>query len=114
MICLDTSALMAIVLREPEIAISAGTIAEAMIVAGRRGLAAEMTTMLQGLPLTVLDVTEESARRSALAYSVWGKGKNPARLNYGDCFAYEAAERYGCPLLFVGDDFAKTDIVSVL
>ena len=127
MICLDTSALMAIVLREPaaakcvaaitrepEIAISAGTIAEVMIVAGQRGLAVEMRAILQGLPLTVLNVTEDSARRSALAYGSWGKGNHPARLNYGDCFAYELASRMNCPLLYVGDDFAKTDIQSAL
>ena len=127
MICVDTSALMAILLlevealpcvaviaREPEILMSAGTMAELMIVAGQRGLSAELTRIVEGLPLTVVEVTEESARRSARAYERWGKGNHGARLNYGDCFAYELAERYGCPLLFVGKDFSKTDVASVL
>ena len=127
MICLDTSALMAIVLleaeapacvaviaHEPEILISAGTMAEALIVAGQRGLSDHMTAILRGLPLTVVDVTEESSRRSAAAYGVWGKGNHAARLNYGDCFAYEVARRYDCPLLFVGQDFSQTDIKSAL
>lgn len=39
---------------------------------------------------------------------------DPAGLNFGDCFAYEVASEYSCPLLFVGDDFSRTDLVSVL
>ena len=49
---------------------------------------------------------------AAKAYSAWGKGVNPARLNFGDCFACALAKAHGAPLLRVGDDFAKTDIVS--
>ncbi len=41
----------------------------------------------------------------------WGKGGHPAGLNFGDCFAYGLASEMRCPLLFVGDDFAKTDVV---
>lgn len=127
MICVDTSALMAIILREAEalrcvealateseVLISAATIAEAMIVAGQRDLSDEMARLLGGMPLTVIEVGEASAMRSAAAYRRWGKGWNPARLNYGDCFAYEVAQRYGCPLLFVGDDFSQTDVRSAL
>ena len=127
MIAVDTSALMAVVLDEPEaeaciaaleaeaeILISAGTVAEALIVAARRNLADEMARLVDGLGFSIVDVTPASARRIADAYERWGKGVHPAALNFGDCFAYEVAKEHGCPLLYVGDDFAKTDIASVL
>ena len=44
------------------------------------------------------------------AFLLFGKGRNPARLNLGDCFSYAAAKVVDAPLLFVGGDFAKTDI----
>jgi ribonuclease VapC len=62
----------------------------------------------------VLTVTAASARRIAQAHSRWGKGAHPAGLNFGDCFAYEVAKAHACPLLFIGNDFAKTDLVSAL
>jgi ribonuclease VapC len=123
MIVVDTSALMAIVLgeadadaciaipeSETEVLISAGTMAEAMIVAARRNVAAEMTSLIDGLGFDVVTVTPASARRIARAYERWGKGVHPAGLNFGDCFAYEVASGHSCPLLFVGDDFSKTDV----
>ena len=39
---------------------------------------------------------------------------HPAALNFGDCFAYEVAQENGCPLLYVGNDFAKTGLVGVI
>jgi ribonuclease VapC len=59
-------------------------------------------------------VTPASARHVARAYERWGKGFHPAGLNFGDCFAYALAKEHSCPLLFVGKDFSKTDIASVL
>ena len=50
----------------------------------------------------------------AAAYERWGKGQHPARLNLGDCFAYALAEEYHCPLLFVGQDFARTDVKACI
>jgi ribonuclease VapC len=127
MIAVDTSALMAIVLDEPqaasciaalesesELVISAATVAEALIVAARRSVADEMTRLLSGLGFDVATVTIGSAQRVADAYARWGKGNNTAGLNFGDCFAYEVARERGCPLLYIGDDFAKTDIRSAL
>ena len=127
MIAVDTSALMAIVLgeaaadaciraleTEPEVVISAGTLAELLIVAARRNVADEMSSLIDGLGLEVAPVTAAAARRIAEAYGRWGKGQNPAGLNFGDCFAYEAAKTHGCRLLYVGDDFAQTDVESVL
>lgn len=127
MIAIDTSALMAILLDETdagaciaaieaegELVISAGTAAEALIVAGRRGVGTEMAILLEGLGAEIVPVTAASAQRVAEAYSHWGKGAHPAGLNFGDCFAYEAAQARDCPLLYVGDDFSRTDIRSVL
>lgn len=127
MIAVDTSALMAIVLDEPEAAaciaaleaegdllISAGTVAEALIVAARRNVGEEVANLIDGLGFEVVSVTSASARRIAQAYWKWGKGTSPAALNFGDCFAYEVAKEHGCRLLYVGDDFSKTDIAAVL
>jgi ribonuclease VapC len=126
-IAVDTSALMAIVLDEPEaeaciaaleaedqILISAATMAEALIVSTRRGVGAEMAAIIDGLGFEVVNVTSAAARRVAEAYAKWGKGVNPAALNFGDCFAYEAAKEHACRLLYVGDDFSRTDISGVL
>lgn len=93
--------------------ISAGTVAEAQIVAERRGVGEEMTALLDGIGFEIIALTAAAARRVAHAYSLWGKGVHPAALNFGDCFAYEVAKEHGCPLLYVGDDFSKTDLVRV-
>ena len=94
--------------------ISAGTVAEALIVAARRNLGEEVTRLIDGLGFEVVSVTAASARRVAAAYAQWGRGAHPAGLNFGDCFSYEVAKEHSCPLLYVGDDFAKTDLESAL
>ena len=127
MIVVDTSALMAIVLgeaeaprcmdvleAEDELAISAGTVAEALIVAGRRNVAPEVESLIDGLGLEVRPLTLASARLVAQAYNQWGKGVHPVGLNFGDCFAYAEARASDCPLLFVGDDFRRTDVKSAI
>ncbi|HEY2706597.1 MAG TPA: type II toxin-antitoxin system VapC family toxin [Caulobacteraceae bacterium] len=127
MIAVDTSALMAVLLgekqadacaevleREAEAVISAGTVAEALIVAARRNIGDEMRRLIDGLGLEVIAVTPAAAHRIAAAYGRWGRGVHPAGLNFGDCFAYELAKEQSCRLLFVGDDFSKTDLESVL
>lgn len=127
MIVADTSALMAIVLgeaagdaciaaleNESDVLISAGTFAEALIVAGRRGVADEIDQLVTRLAFTVVPVTEAMARRASDAYGQWGKGVHPAGLNLGDCFAYALTKDRDCALLFVGDDFARTDLKAVL
>jgi ribonuclease VapC len=125
MIAVDTSALMAILLdeahaercmaaleAEPEVLISAGTVAEALIVAAMRNVGEEMARLIDGLGFDIVDLTPASARRVAAAYARWGKGNHRAALNFGDCFAYEVAKQHDCPLLYVGNDFARTDIRS--
>lgn len=62
--------------------------------------------------LMVVPVSEGVARRVAEAYALWGKGRHPARLNWGDCFSYVTARDHGCALLYVGDDFSRTDLVT--
>lgn len=127
MIAVDTSALMAIVLNEPEadaciaaleaedaILISAGTVAEALIVSEQRNVNSEVASLIDGLGFDIVTVTPASARRIAHAYSQWGKGIHPAGLNFGDCFAYEVAKEHACRLLYVGGDFSKTDLEGVL
>ena len=127
MIVLDTSALMALLLAEPEadqiaeilkgdedFKISAGTLAEALIVAGRRGLSEEMSRLLEGIAVEIEIVNATGAIAVAEAYSTWGKGIHPAGLNFGDCFSYVTAKVSGSSLLYVGDDFSKTDLHSAL
>jgi len=127
MIAVDTSALMAIVLNDTEagaciaaleaeddLLISAGTVAEALIVAARRNVGEEVASLIDGLGFEVVTITPASARRIARAYERWGRGVSPADLNFGDCFAYEVAKEHAGRLLYVGDDFSKTDIESVL
>lgn len=121
------SAIMAIVLDEPraqeclavlgrehEVLISAGTLAELLIVSGTRNRLDEVDQLINGLGFDVVPVTSAAARRAANAHRKWGKGIHPASLNFGDCFAYELAKSRGCPLLFVGSDFGKTDVELAL
>jgi ribonuclease VapC len=127
MIAIDTSALMAIVLNESEadacvaaleaednLLISAATIAEALIVAARRNVGEEMERLIDGVGFEIVSVTPASAKRIAQAYRSWGKGVHSAALNFGDCFSYEVAKEHGCRLLYVGEDFRKTDIEGVI
>jgi len=127
MIAVDTSALMAVVLgereadacikvleTETEIVISVGTVTEALIVAARRNVAEEVIRLIDGLGFEIVSVTPASARRIAAAYVRWRRGAHPAGLNFGDCFSYEIAKERACPLLYVGDDFSKTDLESAL
>jgi ribonuclease VapC len=127
MIAVDTSALIAVILdeppaerciealeRAPSLMISAATLAEALIVATRRGILAEMQKLGDRLGFEIVPVSAATAKRVGDIYREWGKGRHPASLNFGDCFSYDMAKTYACPLLFVGDDFSKTDLESVL
>ncbi|WP_309628056.1 type II toxin-antitoxin system VapC family toxin [Brevundimonas sp.] len=126
MIALDSSALIEVVAQQPraercsrilsdaELIISAATLTEALIVGSRKRVLAELEDILGALTLTVEEVDAEFAERAAAAYRRWGKGFHRADLNYGDSFSYALAEMYDCPLLYVGDDFARTDIRSAL
>jgi ribonuclease VapC len=127
MIVVDTSALMALLLNEAAadlvadaletadtLLISAATVAEAMIVAERRGLDQEMRALIEGLGMEVVPVNAAAAAAVAQGFKRWGKGRHPAALNIGDCFAYALASQRRVPLLFTGDAFAHTDLESVI
>ena len=125
MIVLDTSAVISILSNEVsrtrceaaigsgvDLLMSAGTYAELLIVAQKCGLTKEVIQFVENLNVVVLDVTAETALRISAAYHQWGRGFHPAGLNFGDCFAYEAAKSRDCPLLYVGDDFSRTDVIA--
>lgn len=125
MIVVDTSALMAILRREPQaencraaiakednIKISAGTLAEALIVADSRNSGAQMRALIEQLNLEVIPVTPARAEHVAQAHRQWGRGHHPAGLNFGDCFAYALANELACPLVFIGNDFTRTDVMQ--
>ena len=63
--------------------------------------------------IEVVDVTTAQAKAARRAFMRFGKGVHPARLNFGDCFAYALAKDTGEPLLFKGGDFTQTDIPAV-
>ena len=127
----DTSALIAILHDEPEAAVfaemvdaaaqcrmSAANFLEAAIVidAGRRPVASRrLDDLLKELRLVIEPVNEDQARIAREAYRDYGRGSgHPARLNFGDCFAYALARSTGEPLLFKGNDFGHTDITPAL
>ena len=128
MIAADTSALIAVVLGEPDaerflatlrsdaVTISAVSLAEASIVAeARQGPDAgrDLELLVAGVVDRVVAVDEAHARAAAGAWRRFGKGRHPARLNFGDCFAYATASLANLPLLFRGDDFTQTDLRAV-
>ena len=127
MIVVDTSAIMAMALDEPAAArcidaldqadailMSAVSKIELLVVANGRGIFAQVEALLAGLPIEIVAVTPASVPGVVDTYRRWGKGLHPAALNICDCFAYALAVERRCPLLFVGDDFAKTDVIGVL
>ncbi len=120
----DASVLVAIVLKEDgyeefvfRIAeaekrfLSAGTYLEASIVLLRRrgeGAELELNRMIYKLGIVIIPVTSVHARIGRAAFFKFGKGRHPAKLNFGDCFSYALSQSQGMPLLFKGDDFNQT------
>ena len=127
---IDSSALLAVLYREPDAALFEQAIAAtsssrmsvanaleaSMVVEGRGGVAAgdELDAFLEAADIKLAPVTAEHFVAARHAWRRFGKGNHPAALNFGDCFAYALAEAAGEPLLFKGDDFAQTDITSAL
>lgn len=126
----DTSALIAILRDEPEAAfcamaienapvrrVSAANFLEAAsVIDGSRDAIASrrFDDLVKEAGLVIEPVTEAQARIARDAYRDFGKGSgHPARLNFGDCFAYALAKATGEPLLFRGNDFTHTDVVPV-
>lgn len=121
----DSSALVAIVLREPgweglvdrlgagPAGAGAPTLAEAGVVLaaklGARGRSL-LARLLQEAEIAVVPFTDEHWPIAIDAYARFGKGRHPASLNFGDCLTYAVARLAGQRLLYVGDDFARTDL----
>ena len=127
---IDTSAVLACLLNEPERAYFDRAIAEArtrlisvvsfveasFVILGRKGLTGlnDLDNFLGDGGIKRVPVDERQAEGAVEAFRRFGKGRHPARLNIGDCFAYALAKTTGEPLLFKGDDFPQTDIVPAL
>lgn len=127
----DTSALVAILAREPErdtfteaiinaqpARMSVASFLEAaLVVDGYRDpvLSRRLDELIDRLGIELVDVTRAQAQVAREAYRDYGRSSgHPARLNYGDCFAYGLARAEGEPLLFKGDDFVHTDLRSAV
>lgn len=123
---IDTSAMMAILTRDPAAdrlvqaveadgtrLVSAATVVEASLaLLGRYGEAGDpqLDRLLRGIGAEVVPVGEEQVALARDAALRFGRGRHPAALNFGDCFSYALSVARGEPLLFVGDDFSKTDV----
>jgi ribonuclease VapC len=123
-IVLDTSAVLAILWREPEaedfkvaitesdgVIMSAATRLECFVVCMRRGgpaLVEEMEGLLAGLTIDTAPFDEKQLAMARDAFAMYGRGRHG--LNYGDCFSYALAKARDLPLLFKGEDFAATDV----
>jgi ribonuclease VapC len=125
---LDSSAVVAILCEEPgfeillrkvgdasAVGIAAPTVLESAMIVGTRlktdGLSS-VHDFLRELSVHVVPFTEIHASAAYSAFLRYGKGRHSASLNFGDCMSYAAAKVSGRPLLFIGNDFAKTDMVA--
>ena len=122
----DTSAFIAIALAEPHADrltaklltterryIGAPSVLEAEIVLAQRAPNAPVnaiTELMQTLGIEEIAFTQAMRERSYNAWQTFGKGRHPAALNYGDCMSYGVASALNVPLLFIGNDFVRTDI----
>lgn len=125
----DTSALMAIVLGESDAeqfvaaliehtgdaCMSAATLVECeIVIEARQGAEAlsDLQRVIERVGIEVVPFDADHARLATTAWRRFGKGRHPASLNLGDCFSYALAKSLRAPLLYKGQDFRQTDIVS--
>ena len=127
---LDSSAIIAILFDEPERPVftnsierdprrlisAANLLESALIVEARRGEPAgrELDLLMHRADIQVVPVETEQVEIARSAWRRFGKGRHPAALNFGDCFAYALSAASGEPLLFKGEDFPRTDVPSVV
>jgi ribonuclease VapC len=128
-IALDTSAIVAIALVEPEARafgeiigserciVSWTTVFESHQVLAdvphRRGLDV-LDKVLNAPRIEVVAFDRRIFESARTAFDRYGRGRHPAKLNFGDCMAYAVAKAHDVPLLYKGDDFARTDIRAAL
>jgi len=126
---IDTSALLAIFLAEPErqsflerirqdgtrLLSAANALETAIVLEARRGEVAgrEFDLFLHRLNMEIVPVDATQVEVARAGWRKYGKGRHPASLNFGDCFAYALAKTSGEPLLAKGNDFPKTDVQCV-
>ena len=126
---IDTSALLAVLLKEPEAPriaqaiedapvrlLSAANLLEAsMVIESRKGEegARDLDLLLYRTGIEVVAVDQSQAEIARRGWRQFGKGRHAASLNYGDCFAYALAKSRNLPLLFQGRDFKHTDVQQV-
>jgi len=126
-VIIDTSALVAILDQEPEAERIVHTLASApertlsaanlvevgIVMQARRGDdgARDLDLLLAKLGVDIAAVTASQADIARKAFRRYGRGRHPANLNFGDCFAYALAKDKSAPLLFKGNDFRQTDVM---
>lgn len=127
---IDTSAIIAIFLGEPEAGLFATLISDAsvrlmaaptfteclIVLEAKKGELAvrEFELLVHKASIDIVSCNHEHAVLAHLAWREYGKGRHPASLSFGDCFSYALAKYLGEPLLFTGNDFTKTDVLSIL
>lgn len=127
---LDTSALLALLLDEAEAEgfrealeeddtrlVSAGTLLEtSVVIEARKGEPGgrELEALLQAADVEIVPVDRDQVFEARKAWRRFGRGRHAAGLNFGDLFAYALAKATGEPLLFKGEDFARTDVRRVV
>lgn len=122
-VAVDTSALIAILMEEPEavalraaldaataLHMSAASKAEAGIVATQRGMLGDLLDLVAAYGISIEPVDDKHAGLAIEAFRRFGKGRHPARLNLGDCYAYALARDRNLPLLCTGNDFRQTGL----
>lgn len=129
---IDTSAVIELIVRGPRVAdvraamisaaasraMSSANLLEAHIVVRRRvqtaASSARLDQLIRGFGIEIVAFDEALARTAIDAFAKYGQGAGGGALNFGDCFAYALAKQRNEPLLFIGSDFRRTDIASVL
>jgi len=125
-VIVDSSAIVAVLFDESDalvyatamgtsqaLRIAAPTLVETTMVAEgrtRSGMRDRLDALLVEIEAEIVPFTAEHAAIARDAWRRYGKGRHPAGLNLGDCFAYALAKARNEPLLFKGDDFARTDV----
>jgi ribonuclease VapC len=128
---LDASAIVAIIAHEADAELLVGRLGEAfttytspiavyeaMLDLARAGgmsidnASSLLDDFLHQASVRTVPITSETGRTAVAAFDRYGRGRHPAALNTGDCFAYACARELGVPLLYKGNDFAQTDIAA--
>ncbi|MBV8937524.1 MAG: type II toxin-antitoxin system VapC family toxin [Alphaproteobacteria bacterium] len=127
---IDTSAVIAVLLNEanapritqaietgsPRLFSAASLLEASIVIESRKGEngGRELDLLIYRADIEIVPLDQDQAEIARIAWRRFGKGRHPAALNYGDCFAYALAKSRRLPLLYQGEDFSQTDIESVL